>query len=281
MLRSTAFILSTLIIFLLNSCQSSTPKEWQFVQLADTQLGMGGYEHDKTTFQAAIDEINEQNPFFTIICGDLVEKGTVESYNDFKQISSSFTAPYYCLPGNHDVVWEDKDLFSLYEEMITPQYYYEDLNGWRFVFVNTTRWKDKRFQDQNESFDLWLEETLSEAKAQNIPIIVAGHHPLFLAEANEDEEYFNLPTAKRQELFELFQENGVRAYLCGHLHQDSVLEHQGTLYVTCASTSRNFDKSPYGYRLWTVSKEGELDHQYIPIKIQPEPIPMEEVGKEK
>ena len=41
---------------------SSAGEKFSFVQMCDTQLGMGGYEHDVKTFTLAVDQINKMKP---------------------------------------------------------------------------------------------------------------------------------------------------------------------------------------------------------------------------
>lgn len=79
------------------------PPLFSFVQMCDTQLGMGGYEHDVKTFELAVDQINEMKPDFVVICGDLVQKANDQSWLDFNRIKAGFKIPCHCAPGNHDV----------------------------------------------------------------------------------------------------------------------------------------------------------------------------------
>lgn len=83
--------------------KSSEPLLFSFVQMCDTQLGMGGYEHDVKTFGLAVDQINQMKPDFVVICGDLVQKANEQSWIDFHRIKAGFKIPCYCAAGNHDV----------------------------------------------------------------------------------------------------------------------------------------------------------------------------------
>ncbi|MDP4678851.1 MAG: hypothetical protein NWS46_00615, partial [Cyclobacteriaceae bacterium] len=58
--------------------------------MCDTQLGMGGYEHDKATFKQAVRQINNLDPDFVVICGDLVHWANDSSFNDFNNIKAGF-----------------------------------------------------------------------------------------------------------------------------------------------------------------------------------------------
>ena len=63
---------------------------FSFVQMCDTQLGMGGYEHDVLTFNQAVKQINELQADFVVICGDLVNNpDPSETFRRFEQSSPS------------------------------------------------------------------------------------------------------------------------------------------------------------------------------------------------
>ena len=113
-----------LIIILHISCTEREQKSFSFVQLCDTQLGMGGYDHDLETFKLAVSQINELKPDFVIICGDLVHKANDSSYSDFKKIMEGFKMPCYLAPGNHDVgnIPNDTTL-DYYRKTIGNDYY--------------------------------------------------------------------------------------------------------------------------------------------------------------
>lgn len=82
-------------------------KTISFVQLCDTQLGMGGYDHDKKTFELAAKKINLLDPDFVIVCGDLVNTPNDSSYADFNKIAGMTKRPFFYVPGNHDVGGKD------------------------------------------------------------------------------------------------------------------------------------------------------------------------------
>ena len=115
------FISSTLLFIY---CKKENHPPFTFVQLCDTQLGMGGYEHDMKTFEQATLQINELNPDFVVICGDLVNIAVDSSFTDFKAIKSKIHTMVYCAPGNHDVGNEpDKASLEFYRQHIGQDYF--------------------------------------------------------------------------------------------------------------------------------------------------------------
>ncbi len=97
---------------------------FSFVQLCDTQLGFGGYEHDIKTFKSAVKQINTLNPDFVVICGDLVDNRNDSSFSDFNEIIADFKIPCYAAPGNHDVGNKPNDTtLNYYRKTIDKDYY--------------------------------------------------------------------------------------------------------------------------------------------------------------
>ncbi|NIP94680.1 MAG: hypothetical protein GWO24_15065, partial [Akkermansiaceae bacterium] len=78
---------------LLHAAPAFSGEEFSFVQMCDTQFGMGGYRHDVATFTRAVDQINRMEPDFVLICGDLVNKANEKSWAEFNRIKAGFKIP--------------------------------------------------------------------------------------------------------------------------------------------------------------------------------------------
>lgn len=243
----------------------SAGEKFSFVQMCDTQLGMGGYEHDVKTFTLAVDQINKMKPDFVVICGDLVNKADEKSWADFSRIKAGFVIPCHCAAGNHDVenVPTAKSL-KLYREKVGKDYFAVEHKGFTFVIANTQLWKAP-LKGESEKHDAWFVETLKVAKAKGRPVVVVVHYPLFLQKPDEKEAYFNLPVAKRMELLKLCEENGVVAFLAGHTHKLIVNDYKGIQLVNGETTSKNFDNRPMGFRWWDVGSDRKMKHRFVEL----------------
>ena len=73
--------------------KSPEGRTFTFVQISDTQLGMGGYEHDVNSFKQAVKQVNSLKPDFVLICGDLVGNADEKSFADFNNIKAGFIVP--------------------------------------------------------------------------------------------------------------------------------------------------------------------------------------------
>jgi 3',5'-cyclic AMP phosphodiesterase CpdA len=252
----------------MSSCVSmrrgaSETQTFTFAQICDTQLGMGGYEHDVKTFRAAVSQLNALKPDFVVICGDLVNTANAESFSDFNEIKAGLTMPCYCVPGNHDIGNEPlRESLQYYRQVMGQDYDSFEHKGYQFVLVNTQLWKAP-VAGESETQDAWLEKTLEVAARKNTPAFVIGHHPLFLEAPDEAEEYMNLPPAKRMQLLNLFEKCGVVAVLGGHAHRLLINEYRGIQLVNGETTSKNFDERPFGFRLWHVEKERPFKHEFV------------------
>jgi 3',5'-cyclic AMP phosphodiesterase CpdA len=226
---------------------------------------MGGYEHDVQTFKAAVSQINALKPDFVVICGDLVNAADDQSFSDFNMIKKSLTVPCFCVPGNHDIGNEPTHAsLETYRQEIGRDYTSLAHKGCVFVFVNTQLWKSP-MEGESSKQDAWLEYTLERAARHRSPIFVIGHYPLFLKEPDEAEEYMNLPQTKRKALLDLFEEKGVVAVLAGHTHRLIINEYKGIQLINGETTSSNFDKRPFGFRLWHVTGERPFKHEFVPL----------------
>ncbi|MEE9430996.1 MAG: metallophosphoesterase [Melioribacteraceae bacterium] len=255
-----------LLILLLISCTERKHEPFTFVQLCDTQLGFGGYEHDIKTFKIAVKQINKLNPDFVVICGDLVNNRSDSSFADFKEIVGDFKMPFYNAPGNHDVGKIPTDTtLNYYREIIGKDYYKFQNKGYSFLVVNTQLWK-VNLKSESEKHDNWFEETLKEQSA-NHPVFVIGHYPLYVDSLLEEESYHNLPLDKREEILELFKKNNVVAYLTGHTHKTVINNFENIKLVSGATTSKNFDETPLGFRLWEISSD-TIKNSFVSLQQQ-------------
>ena len=258
------FIILVLLV-LCNSCTEKVQKPFTVVQLCDTQLGMGGYEHDVKTFEQAVRQINELKPDFAVICGDLVHHATDSSYADFKRIMEGFKIPCYPAPGNHDVGNKPNDTtLAYYRKIIGKDYYTFQNKGYSFIVTNTQLWK-VNVENESEKHHQWFKDKLDSLGKTNTSSFVIGHYPIFLKSPDEEEKYFNLPLNRRNEILSIFKKNNVKAYLSGHKHETVINSYENIQLVSGETTSKNFDKRPMGFRLWKVATD-TIYHQFVPLE---------------
>jgi 3',5'-cyclic AMP phosphodiesterase CpdA len=255
-----------LLIGQLTGCRSLRgPQPFVFVQMCDTQLGFGGYEQDLQRFKQAVKQINELQPDFVVICGDLVNHAEEESFLDFILVKNKLAVPCYCAPGNHDVGnLPTAASLERYRKRIGKDYYAFEHKGAAFVVANTQLWKAP-LAGESEKHDLWFKQALRDAAAKRQPVFVITHYPLFVKQPDEPDGYFNLPLEKRKELLADFERYGVVAMLSGHTHRTVLNEVAGIQLVASQTTSKNFDNQPFGFRLWHVGATRPYQQEFVPL----------------
>ena len=241
-------------------------EQFTFVQMCDTQLGFGGYKEDVARFRQAVKQINALKPDFVVICGDLVNSATTKSFADFNDVKSGFAVPCHCAPGNHDVSNSPSSL-KRYRELIGKDYFSFEHKGFTFVIANSQMWKGGASKETGAQ-DAWLKATLAAASQKRHGIFLVVHQPLFVKDPDEKDEYYNIPLAKRRELLDLFKKHGVVAVLAGHTHKTMIQDYHGIQMVNGATTSRNFDKRPFGFRLWHVGRKRPYKHEHVSLEMK-------------
>lgn len=241
-------------------------ENFTFVQLCDPQLGFGGYSKDSAALVQAVDQINQLDPDFVVVCGDMVHNPGDKVYSDFKMIMTGLEMPCYLAPGNHDMGSSsgqpEVDSLFYYRDVIGEDYYTFSFSNYNFVVVNTSLWVNP-VVGETEKQEAWLREILDDLPRRDSLVIVA-HHQLFNNNPSETDERAPIKPEKRDELLALFTEAGMSIYLHGHTHTTSAKEIDGVQYVSGETTSVNFDKHPYGLTLWEIT-DTSATHNFIPL----------------
>lgn len=263
--RVTLLVFATL---LLAGCRSQPSRgrsaAFDFIQMCDPQIGFTEYAADLERFEQAVNQINGLNADLVAICGDLVNAPNKKSFGDFMAAKSRLRVPVYLAPGNHDIGSPSAETLERYRRLVGKDYYAVDHKGCTFVVVNSQLWKTP-LAVETEAEDTWLMRTLKAAAKQQQRVFVVMHHPLFVKEPDEPDNYFNIPIAKRRELLRLFERYGVVAVLAGHTHTTATHNFHGIQMVTSENTSRNFDQRPCGFRIWHVGPERPYQNEFVPL----------------
>ena len=244
------------------------PEEFTFAQLCDTQFGFGmaGYEEDMAKFSRAVELVNDSGADFAVVCGDLVNRASKESFADFNRIKAGFKVPCYPAPGNHDVGGPPTaKTLQFYRDTIGKDYFSFTHKGYTFVVVNTQLWQ-AAVEGESDKHEQWFNATLKTAAEKPSPVFVVGHIPVYVKDLDEKDAYFNLPLAMRPGLLERLHAHGVVAFLAGHTHKTIIKEHQGIQMVNGETTSKNFDDRPFGFRLWHVGPSRPFRHEFVPLE---------------
>ncbi len=242
-----------------------------FMMLTDPQMGM--YASDKNfvqetaNFEFAVAAINRLKPAFVVVLGDLINKaGDSKQIKEYKRISKKIdkSIPVYLVPGNHDVGHTPApETVAAYRKKFGRDYY-----SFRFgpvygiVLDSTLIVEPKNAVSEYENQLSWLKKELEAAKASGAPnIIVFQHHPYFIKDANETDQFSNIPGVRRKPLLELLHSYDVRYVFAGHTHKNSVAK-DGDLEMTAMGpVGMPLGEDGSGIRLAVVTPAG-VQHSY-------------------
>jgi len=257
------------------------PQPFFFMQLADTQLGFivdnQHFEMDLALMQSAIDRANLLKPAFVTVCGDMINKVMGEAQKDaFWEVADTLdpSIPLYLVAGNHDVdnvpTWKT---LSWYWDNFGDDEYTFEVEGSLFVVLNSTLLKEPNGAPvAAAAHKEWLIDTLQSAgEGDPLHVILLQHHPWTLVAGDEEDQYYNMPSALRQELFPLFEAAGVRAVFAGHYHQNAWAMVGPIEHITTAAVGRVFSDEPPGLRIVKVYLD-HIEHAYYGHEEVPDTI---------
>ena len=110
--------------------------------------------------------------------------------------------------------------------------------------------------------DRWLRAELARARQDGAaPIVVFAHHPWFLKDADEPDDYFNLPRQRRAACLALFHEFGVKHLFSGHYHRNAIARDGDLEAVTTGPVGKPLGGAKSGLRV-VIVRDGRLEHRY-------------------
>jgi serine/threonine-protein phosphatase CPPED1 len=242
-----------------------------FIQMTDPQFGMitanGDFQQETANFEFAVATANRLRPRFVIVTGDLVNKpGDEAQIAEYERISKRL-APgirMHHLPGNHDVGNEPslEDL-ARYRKRFGPDYYsFRDGPLYGIVLNSVLLHSPQRVPEELERQNVWLAAELEKAKQSgSAHIVVFMHHPLFMQNADERDQYFNIPLMRRKPLLEVLRSAGVRWVFCGHAHRNAMAAYGALTVVTTGPVGKPLGGAQSGIRLIWLDTQG-LIHRY-------------------
>ena len=272
-------------------------KNVSFVQMADPQFGMyssvskfsdadkaerrqrginieytgpvlEGLAKETSLFTEAIETANKINPDFVVICGDMVHNSdSDEQFQELIRISRLLNEDIklYWVAGNHDV--GDKPtragLAQYKEQFGEYNYSFQEENCYFIVLNSSICYDPGSVPDEWEILISFLEKELQiAASVQQRHKIIFMHHPLYLNDPNEGDNYFVIPSARRAKISDLITEYDVSAVFTGHLHRNNYKKIGNTELVSTGPVGFPLGEDPSGIRHVRVD-DNSLTHEYL------------------
>jgi 3',5'-cyclic AMP phosphodiesterase CpdA len=244
---------------------------FSFIQMSDPQFGMftenKGFEHETANFEFAIAAANWLHPKFVVVTGDLINQaGNAAQAAEYHRVAGRLdpAIKLYSIPGNHDVGNEPTSAsLAAYREGFGPDYYtfrVGDFAG--FVLNSSLIAAPGKVQDEAAKQEAWLSAELEKAHKEGAKrLVIFQHHPWFLAEAGEADQYFNIPKATRMRYLELFRKYGVTHVFAGHYHRNAEARASGLEMITTGPVGKPLGGARSGMRIAKVTDEG-IEQKY-------------------
>src|ERR1700722_19326225 len=157
-----------------------------FAQVSDSHLGFDKPANPNVTgtFQEALDHVTgmADKPSFIIHTGDITHLSKPEQFDTGSQLLSSTKLQVYTVPGEHDILEEDrKSYLNRYGKgKLGDGWYSFNAQGVHFIgLVNVVNLQGAGLGDLGKPQLEWLEKDVKHLSSST-PIVVFAHVPLWL-----------------------------------------------------------------------------------------------------
>ncbi len=218
--------MKNIALFLLISTISLYAQDYKFAWISDTHIGYKNADEELDSVVQAINSFEDLS--FTIISGDIGEKGRNDELETAKGILDKLKQPYYIIPGNHDTKWSESGAIKFTELWGDDKFYLEKDNDIYIGLNSGITWAGGGGHIKPEDIK-WLEEKLADTDSTKNLFIVT-HHPL-----NEDiDNYYQVTN--------LLAGHNLKMAMNGHGHANKISEFNEVPEVmTRSSLSKNND----------------------------------------
>jgi 3',5'-cyclic AMP phosphodiesterase CpdA len=244
---------------------------FSFIQMSDPQFGMytenKSFEHETANFEFAVAAANRLHPKFVVVTGDLINQpGNAAQAAEYHRIAARLDPAIrlYNIPGNHDVGNEPTPAtLAAYRERFGADYYtFREGDFAGFVLDSSLIAAPAKAQEESAKQEAWLAAELEKARDSGARrLVVFQHHPWFLSDAGEADQYFNIPQATRARYLELFRKYGVRHVFAGHYHRNAEARTDGLEMITTGPVGKPLGGARSGMRIVKVSDAG-IEQKY-------------------
>lgn len=242
----------------------------------DPQLGFGeaetpeeAYAADLARLKKEVALLNELKPDLVLYAGDMTNRWN-EVAKDWPEVLKTIAAPILVAPGNHDIPDPVKaPVVKTFVDVFGKEYDSLVLNGWKIIAINSQYVRPTEEKELYDALIDWFRHELEGAKASGLRSIVASHVPPFVKTLDEKDEYFNFPATLRQTFLDYLVANDATFYLAGHTHTTLEREYRGVPLLNGETTSRNFDRHDFGFRLLKIDEKLNYTWDFVEVQKNP------------
>lgn len=231
-----------------------------------------GHEWEVAQYRRAVEIANGLRPDVVLFGGDLIDDPNAEDQLEaYIRVTDELDADIErrWAPGNHDIaddtVVPTPESIARYRAAFGPDHFTFDAGPATVLVVNTVVIDHpEHVGDEWEAQRGFILDAL-DGRPDDRPVIVAGHHPLFVEHADEEDTYWNLPRERRKLLLDAFHGAGVRLMLAAHLHRNATAFDGDFEMATTGPVGYPLGPDPSGMRLVDIHEDGSAAHRYIPL----------------
>lgn len=190
---------------------------------------------DTSRIDQVVSRLALLKPDFVVFVGDMCysQASTMEQKRHIHRAARTAGAkvgvPCYYGMGNTDMSPGDDPTLAFRTAFETDAHYSFDAGGVHFVMLYTEQEKPSHWGTVNSQELVWLKADLDAVKSAT-PIVLFGHHPLYVESKWERNEW-GIDNTK--ELFDVLKPHHVIASFSGHRHLNRMsLDRRGALHVT-------------------------------------------------
>ena len=205
---------------LIGSAEAAEIKGFSFAQVSDSHLGFDKPVNTNVlgTFQDALTKVTSQadKPAFIIHTGDITHLSKPKEFDDGAQLLKATNMQVYTVPGEHDVLEEDrKSYLNRYGKGTKGDGWYSfNAQGVHFIgLVNVINLQGAGLGTLGKPQLEWLEKDVKSLTAST-PIVVFAHVPLWIAYQD-----WGWGTSDGAEALTYLKKFGSVTVLNGHIHQ--------------------------------------------------------------
>jgi 3',5'-cyclic AMP phosphodiesterase CpdA len=254
-----------------------------FLQFSDPQFGMftdnKDFAQETANFEFAIATANRLHPAFLIVTGDLVNKpGDAGQIAEYRRIAAKLdrSIPLYNVAGNHDVEnVPTPESVAAYVKVFGPDHYsFRRASLYGIVLDSSIIHSPDKTAVLAAEQERWLRTELDKARQSGARhVVIFQHHPWFLKDATEADQYFNIPKIRRAMFLELFRAAGVKYLFSGHYHRNAIGRDGDIEMITTGPIGKPLGEAQSGIRVVTVTHDA-ITHRYYELGEIPNQIPV-------
>jgi Icc protein len=213
-----------------------------FAEADGTLLGM----NTRDSLQKVIELVLAQQPQIDLMIasGDVSQDGTLESYQQFREMTRQIDAPARWIPGNHDEP-QIMARAAVQSQLLEP---IVDIGNWRITLLDSAVPGSVPGYLQDDQLQL-LVRALSEAPERH-HLVCLHHHPVSIGCAWMEPIGLRNPDALFAVLDRFPQ---VRAVLWGHVHQEIDQLRNDVRLIASPSTCIQFEPGSVDFKVDTLA----------------------------